>query len=131
MAINGVEHIGFVVKDAHKAAQWYNLHLGFTVLKTEPDNSAAFIQSRDNHLIIELITEGSVKAAVEDLTHPLQVHIAFRTDNFDDDKEALIKAGAKHAMDCETSDPEAKVCILLDPFGLYIQLAQRKHEFYA
>lgn len=131
MALKGIEHIGFVVKDAHKAAQWYNLHLGFNVLKTAPDNSAAFIQCRDNHLIIELISEGAVKAAAEDLTHPLQAHIAFRTDAFDEDMDALIEAGAEHAMDCETADPEAKVCILKDPFGLYIQLAQRKQEFYS
>jgi hypothetical protein len=34
-------------------------------------------------------------------------------------------------MDCAVSDPDAKVMIVKDPWGNFIQLAQRKATFYA
>jgi uncharacterized glyoxalase superfamily protein PhnB len=61
----------------------------------------------------------------------LQVHIAITSNDISADIKKLMDAGASFVMDCPTADPEAKVCILKDPFGLYIQLARRKDDFYA
>jgi len=130
MGIQGVEHVGFVVRDPVGAAEWYGSHLSFRVLRSAPDGSVAFIQCPETGLIFELIAEGNVSAAVKDLTHPLQVHLAVRTNSFDADRDRLIRSGAEFAMHCETNDPAARVCILKDPFGLYVQLAQRKDAFW-
>jgi len=131
MAINGIEHLGFVVSAPATAALWYKEHLGFRVLRTAPDGSVAFVQCPDTELILELIAEGETRAGAKDLRHPLQVHLAVRTDAFEEDRDRLIGAGASFALHCETSDPEARVCVLADPFGLYLQLAQRSKSFWA
>ena len=130
MGIKGLEHMGFVVVNPGGAAGWYREHLGFKVLRTAPDGTVAFIQCPETGLILELIGEGGLKAGAKDLTHPLQVHLAVRTDSFETDRDRLISAGAEFAMHCETDDPEAKVCVLKDPFGLYLQLAQRRESFW-
>lgn len=130
MGITGIEHMGFVVANPGAAAEWYCEHLGFHVLRVGENGSVAFVQCPETGLILELIGEGEVEAAVKDLRHPLQVHLALRTDAFEAERDRLVAAGAEFAMHCETSDPDARVCVLKDPFGLYLQLAQRREAFW-
>ncbi|MCU0600587.1 MAG: VOC family protein [Desulfobacterales bacterium] len=126
-----IEHIGFVIANPCAAADWYAKHLGFTVLRKADNNSVAFIQEPHCGLIFELIGNPEIHPIDSDLTHPLQVHLAFKSNGIETDIRRLSHAGASFVMHCQTPDPEAKVCILKDPFGLYIQLAQRKETFYA
>jgi glyoxylase I family protein len=126
-----IEHIGFVVTNPCGAADWYAKNLGFTILRKADNNSVAFIQEPGCGLIFELIGNPEIHSIDKDLTHPLQVHIAFKSQNIQADIRRLTNAGASFVMDCKTDDPKAKVCILKDPFGLYIQLARRKDDFYA
>jgi uncharacterized glyoxalase superfamily protein PhnB len=126
-----IEHIGFVIADPGAAADWYEKNLGFTILRKAENNSVAFIREPESGLIFELIGNPDIHPIDKDLTHPLQVHIAIKSINILEDKQALVNAGAQFVMDCRTDDPAAKVCILKDPFGLFLQLAQRKNDFYA
>ena len=126
-----IEHIGFVITNPRAAADWYLKNLGFTILRKADDNSVAFIQETQSGLIFELIGNPDIHPIDMDLTHPLQVHIAIKSDNLVADRQRLVDAGALFVMDCQTSDPDARVCILKDPFGLYLQLAQRRDDFYA
>jgi len=130
MGVRGVEHLGIVVARPADAAVWYREHLGFNVLRVGQEGDVAFIQCPATGLILELIREGEVNAAVRSLTHPLQVHLAVRTSAYESDLSRLLEAGAEFSMDCKTNDPEAKVCILKDPFGIFLQLAQRRDTFW-
>ena len=125
-----IEHIGFVISTPCKAADWYVKNLGFTLLRKAENNSVAFIKEPHSGLIFELIGNPDIHPIDKDLTHPLQVHIAIKSENINLDRQRLIDAGATFVMDCRTDHPGAKVCIVKDPFGLYIQLAQRKDDFY-
>jgi uncharacterized glyoxalase superfamily protein PhnB len=126
-----VEHIGFVIANPCGAADWYAKNLGFAILRKADNNSVAFIQEPHGGLIFELIGNPEIHPIDKDLTHPLQVHIAFKSTDIEADIRRLTDAGASFVMDCKTDDPKATVCILKDPFGLYIQLARRKEDFYA
>jgi catechol 2,3-dioxygenase-like lactoylglutathione lyase family enzyme len=132
MALNGIEHIGFVVKDSEAMARWYQEALGFNVLNSfETENGhVAFIQCRQTGLIFELITDRKLACIEEVLSHPLQLHIAFKSSNIEADKNRLLELGAEFVTDCATGDPEASVLIVKDPWGNFIQLAQRKEAFY-
>jgi glyoxylase I family protein len=131
MAVSGIEHIGFVIRNPGPAADWYHAHLGFAVLRKAEDNSVAFIREPGTGLIFELIGSKDIRPVDADLSHPLQAHIAVKSDDLDADRQRLTDAGATFVMDCKTDDPDARVCILKDPFGLYLQLARRKNDFYA
>ena len=131
MNLTRIEHIGFVISDPCGAADWYAKHLGFIKLRAAANNSVAFIRDPCSGLIFELIGNPDIHPLEQDLTHPLQVHIALKSNNIMEDRQKLINAGASFVMDCRTDDPDARVCILKDPFGLYLQLAERKDDFYA
>lgn len=132
MALNSIEHIGLVVKDSKKMADWYHAALGFIILKSVDTDTGhvAFIQCSETGLIFELITDKTLAPIEDALTHPLQVHIAFKSRDIETDKNRLLDMGAEFVTDCKTNDPDASVIIVNDPWGNYIQLAQRKNEFY-
>lgn len=132
MTSNGIEHIGLVVKDSEAMARWYQEALGFNVLNSfETENGhVAFIQCSQTGLIFELISDRTLACVENALSHPLQLHIAFKSSNIEADKNRLLELGAEFMTDCATADPDATVLIVKDPWGNYIQLAQRKETFY-
>ena len=129
---NSIEHIGFVVKDSESMARWYHEALGFEILNSfETENGhVAFIQCSQTRLIFELITDKTLAPIEDALSHPLQLHIAFKSKNIEADKNRLLELGAEFVTDCATSDPDATVLIVKDPWGNFVQLAQRKETFY-
>ncbi len=132
MASNGIEHIGLVVKDSESMARWYQEALGFIVLNSfeTPNGHVAFIKCSQTGLIFELITDLTLACIEDALSHPLQLHIAFKSNNIEADKSRLLELGAEFVTDCATADPAATVLIVKDPWGNFIQLAQRKEAFY-
>ena len=132
MASNGIEHIGFVVTDSESRARWYQETLGFKILNSFETASGhvAFIQCSQTGLIFELITDKTLAPIEDALTHPLQLHIAFKSNDIEADKSRLIEQGAEFVTDCATADPDAMVLIVKDPWGNFIQLAKRKEDFY-
>lgn len=133
MSFAGIEHIGLVVKDSRAMAQWYENALGFRILNSFPTETGhvAFIKCPQTGLIFELITNRNLACIEDALSHPLQLHIAFKTLDIEGDKDRLLALGAEFVTDCPVPDPAARVMILKDPWGNFIQLAQRKETFYA
>lgn len=132
MALNGIEHIGFIVKDSESMALWYKEVLGYSILNAfeTANGHVAFIQCSQSGLIFELITDRSLPCIEDVLSHPLQLHIAFKSSDIEADKIRLLEKGAEFVTDCPTTDPDAQVLIVKDPWGNFIQLARRKADFY-
>jgi catechol 2,3-dioxygenase-like lactoylglutathione lyase family enzyme len=129
---NAIEHIGLVVKDSEAMARWYAEALGFVILKsTDTENGhVAFIRCSQIGLIFELITDRTLVPIEGALTHPLQLHIAFKSKDINADRDRLTRMGAVFVTDCPTADPDARVLIVKDPWGNFIQLACRRESFY-
>jgi len=129
---NAIEHIGLVVKDSKAMARWYEAALGFIILKSADtaNGHVAFINCSRTGLIFELITDRTLAPIEKALTHPLQLHIAFKSVDIDADRDRLMALGAVFVTDCATADPNARVLIVKDPWGNFIQLARRKDAFY-
>jgi len=129
---NPIEHIGLVVKDSEAMARWYEAALGFIILKSTgtANGHVAFIKCSWTGLIFELITDRTLAPIEGALTHPLQLHIAFKSENINKDRDRLVSMGAAFVTDCPTADPDARVLIVKDPWGNFIQLACRKEAFY-
>lgn len=129
---NAIEHIGLVVKDSAAMAHWYAEALGFVILKSKDtaNGHVAFIKCSRTGLIFELITDRTLAPIEGALTHPLQLHIAFKSEDINKDRDRLLTSGAVFVTDCPTDDPDAQVLIVKDPWGNFIQLARRKEAFY-
>lgn len=132
MASTGIEHIGLVVKDSDAMARWYQKALEFIVLNSFETETGhvAFMKCPQTGLIFELITNRTLACIEDALSHPLQLHIAFKTLDIEADKDRLLALGAEFVTDCPVPDPAARVMIVKDPWGNFIQLAQRKDDFY-
>jgi uncharacterized glyoxalase superfamily protein PhnB len=132
MASNPIEHIGLVVKDSEAMARWYHKAIGFKILNAfeTANGHVAFMQCCQTGLIFELITDRTLVPVEDALSHPLQLHLAVKSTGIDADKTRLLEMGASFVTDCPTADPDARVLIVKDPWGNFIQLAQRKEDFY-
>jgi catechol 2,3-dioxygenase-like lactoylglutathione lyase family enzyme len=122
-----IEHIGIVVPDAAKMAEWYRDVLGFTVRSSNVngENAGAFIVEADGKVMLELCQLSGVRPLREKLNHPLQFHLAFKSSNPDADAELLQQNGAK-LIEKSAAAPGANYFILLeDPWGNSLQLAKR------
>ena len=133
MALMGIEHIGLEVKDSDAMARWYHKAVEFIILNSFETETGhvAFIRCPQTGLIFELITNRTLACIEDALSHPLQLHIAFKTRDIEADKDRLLALGAEFVTDCPVADTDAKVMIVKDPWGNFIQLAQRKTTFYA
>lgn len=121
-----VEHVAWQVPDPNAVAKWYVENLGFRVLrKLETAPFTHFIADSASRVIVEIYNNPA--AAVPDYRsmNPLQLHLAFQTDDLDGEKARLLKAGATVHEEMITTPAGDKLIMLRDPFGFAIQLCKR------
>lgn len=121
-----VEHIAWQVQDPNAVAKWYVEHLGFRVLrKLEAAPFTHFMADSANRVVIEIYN--NPVAYVLDYPHmdPLQLHLAFQTDNLEAERERLLEAGAMVHEEMITTPAGDRLIMLRDPFGFAIQLCKR------
>lgn len=120
-----IEHVAFNVPDPAAFADWYVEHLGFTVRRRGgPPVHMHFIADSSGMLVEVYRNE---KALVPDYPRqdPLVAHIAYVSDDLVADRQRLLAAGATVAEDTTTTPAGDTLCMLRDPWGFPIQLAQR------
>lgn len=121
-----LEHIGVAVSDPKAAAQWYQRVLGFEILHlvVENDSSNAFLRD-DAGTVIEFWKLRGLRSIADDLTHHLQLHIAFRSDALLEDAKYLMDQGATLIEIAPVTQNGDETVALRDPWGNCIQLAKR------
>lgn len=121
-----LEHVGVAVTDPKAAAQWYQRVLGFEILHlvVEPDASNAFLRD-DAGTVVEFWQIRGVRSIADDLTHHLQLHIAFRSDSPLEDARYLMDQGATLVEIAPVAANGDQTVALRDPWGNCIQLARR------
>jgi glyoxylase I family protein len=120
-----LEHIALNVADPIAVAAWYVANLGMRVVrKVDVSPHMHFLADSSGRTVIELY--GNPAARVPDYAamNPLELHVAFVTDNPDDDRDALVRAGAT-AVDEQRLGDSTRLLMLRDPWGLALQLCQR------
>ncbi len=122
-----IEHVAFHVSEPAAMAAWYVEHLGFTI-KRKVDESPFmhFIADGSGTVMFELYRQPHVRVPEYRETDPLQLHVAFVSDDIESDRQRLLDAGAT-AVGEPINPPGGDVLAMLrDPWGFAIQLAQRK-----
>jgi hypothetical protein len=77
-------------------AHWYKEVLGFAIRLSGGDSekAVAFITDADNKVMLELGKLPGVNPLKNDTTHHLQLHIALKSENPDEDAKSLVQKGA-------------------------------------
>lgn len=119
------EHFALNVPDATATSVWYETHLGLTVVKKMDETPfMTFLADDSGTIMLEIYS--NPKGETLDFTtfHPLAVHLAFVSENPNEDKNRLIEAGA--TLFSEDIHPDGSLLIMLrDPWGISLQLCKR------
>jgi catechol 2,3-dioxygenase-like lactoylglutathione lyase family enzyme len=124
-----IEHIGLIVTEPVKMADWYKNVLGFNIKlcsqSDDADSCVAFITDNDNNTMLELGKLPEITPLCDSQTHHLQLHIALESDDPEKDSAYLIENGAKFIERCSKKMPGDKLIVFHDPWGNCIQLVKR------
>ncbi|MCX7985208.1 MAG: VOC family protein [Bacteroidetes bacterium] len=121
------EHIAFNVKDPLSVAQWYVRNLNMKIMRQGgPPTFTTFIADSGEFMMIEFFTNAAHPHFPADSLSVMSLHLAFATPNIHTTVAHLLAAGASWADTIQTTPLGDIVCILRDPWGLPLQIVQRK-----
>jgi len=119
-----LEHFALQVPDSAAMADWYVKHLGCTVARAGgPLGCARFLAA--GPVLIEIYQNAAIPTPDYPSMHPLQLHLAFLSENLKADRDRLLEAGAKIADDYFTNPAGDELLMLRDPWGIGLQLVKR------
>lgn len=120
-----LEHFALNVEDPVLMADWYIAHLGLqAVRQMKGVPFTTFLADDSRRIMIEIYKNPADQIPPYREMHPLLVHLAFVSENPDEDKERLLGAGASLVSDQHLEDGSPLV-MMRDPWGLAIQLCKR------
>ena len=122
-----IEHAAFQVDDPVAVSKWYVDHLGLTVKRSQAERPwGHFLADDGNAVMLEFYN--NPKAAVPDYRaiDPLMLHVAFLTTDVPGTRARLMAAGATPEGEAQVTPAGDHVAMLRDPWGLAVQLIQRK-----
>lgn len=120
-----LEHFAINVKEPLAMTQWYVDNLGMQVVRQQEQSPyTTFLADDSGQIMIEIYNNPAAAIPEYALQHPLIVHLAFVSENPDQDKERLLTAGAMEVSNDKLADG-SHLIMLRDPWGLAIQLCKR------
>jgi glyoxylase I family protein len=120
-----IEHVAFNVDNPVEVAKWYTKHLGLKIVKqAEEPPFMTFLADDSGQVMIEIYKNPPNDIPDYSSMNPLQLHLAFVSNNPQADKERLLTAGATEISD-DILEDGSRLVMLRDPWGLALQLCKR------
>lgn len=121
-----IEHMAFNVEDPVAVGRWYVEHLGFKVKRqTAAPHYAHFLADDSDTVMLEIYRNDAARVPSYGDFDPLELHLAFVSDDVAGDARRLVAAGATLVGQPQTSPQGDQLAMLRDPWGFAIQLVQR------
>jgi len=122
-----IEHLGLNVADPAAMAEWYVAHLGMRiVLSSDEPVPVRFLADSAGRVMMEIYHNPAAPVPDRAAADPLELHLAFRSDDVRADAERLIAAGATPAAEPFETPAGDAIAIVRDPWGFAVQLARRR-----
>ena len=123
-----IEHIAWQVDQPAAMTDWYCQHLGFTQKRASDDPfPVRFLADGSGQVMIEVYNNPSLTTPDYASTNPLLMHLALSCDDMSSTIARLLEAGATLASEASTTPAGDVLAMLRDPWGLPVQLCQRKN----
>jgi catechol 2,3-dioxygenase-like lactoylglutathione lyase family enzyme len=120
-----LEHFAINVEHPQAMSDWYEKNLGLTVVrKMDQAPFMTFLADDSDTIMLEIYKNPKAPILEFSQLNPLMIHLAFVSEDPQQDKERLIQAGAELISD-ETLDDGSRLVMLRDPWGLAIQFCKR------
>jgi glyoxylase I family protein len=120
-----IEHVALLVEDPIAMARWYEDHLGLRTVRSVPSGDTRFLADTEGESVLE-IYRGAPPTPDYRSMDPLLLHVAFATRDVPGTRARLIAAGATPVGEISILPTGDEMAMLRDPWGLAIQLANRK-----
>jgi glyoxylase I family protein len=122
-----IEHVAFQVREPQAVARWYGEHLGMTIRRASTQGTQMhFLACDQDHVLLEFYYNPVAPLPDYASMHPLILHIAWESQDIPADAARLTQAGATVAQEMVTTPDGDRVMMLRDPWGLALQLVQRR-----
>ncbi len=122
-----IEHIAFLVEKPLDVIGWYEKHLGMRIVRTGGAPSYThFLADSSGKVLVEVYRNDHLKLPDYRSMDPLLLHLAFTTERIEEERSRLLQAGATAEGDVALTPLGDRVAMLRDPWGLAIQLVQRR-----
>jgi glyoxylase I family protein len=124
-----IEHVGYMVQEPIRVAEWYCHNLGFRVARgMQVSPFTHFLVDEAGQGVLEIYNNPAASMPDYAAQDPLVFHVAFdtQTESIQAVRDRLLAAGATLYSDLGTTPAGDQLVMLRDPWGLAIQLAQRK-----
>ncbi len=123
------EHFAINVKNIDEVIQWYVMNLGLKVASKQKEPPfMTFLADCTSRVFIELYHRPDEMISEFSKQHPLTFHVAFVSENAEEDRLRLEKEGAVFVEEVRKEDG-SHLIMLRDPWGMPLQLCQRTHKF--
>jgi len=120
-----LEHFALNVEEPWQMSAWYVTNLGLKVVRQMVEAPyTTFLADDSGRIMIEIYNKPANEVPPYRDMNPLLVHLAFVSDNPEEDKNKLLAAGASLETDQHLEDGSHLV-MLRDPWGLAVQLCKR------
>ncbi len=120
-----LEHFALNIKEPIAMANWYVENLGMTIVRQQEKSPfTTFLADSSGQIMIEIYNHPAASIPDYNQQHPLIVHLAFVSENPDQDSKRLSAAGAKEVSN-DLLEDGSHLIMMRDPWGLAIQLCKR------
>ncbi len=123
------EHFALNVNKIDEVVPWYVEHLGLQVVSGQKEPPfMTFLADASGRVIMELYHRPDETISDFFQQHPLTFHVAFVSENANEDRLRLESKGASFVEEVKKEDG-SHLIMLRDPWGMPLQLCQRAQKF--
>lgn len=123
------EHFALNVYNIEEIVKWYTRNLGLKIVSEQKESPfMTFLADSSGRVIMELYYRPDEHITNFKIQHPLTFHVAFVSENAEQDKARLLEQGALFVEEVKKEDGSL-LAMLRDPWGMPLQLCQRAQAF--
>ncbi|MEW2921017.1 VOC family protein [Muricauda sp. ANG21] len=123
------EHFAVNVADAPSVVKWYVAHLGLKARVADKNPPfMTFLEDGTGRVVIEFYQRTDAPVSDFSKENSLSFHVAFVSENAENDKKRLVESGATFELEVKLEDG-SHIVMLRDPWGMPLQLCQRANPF--
>ena len=123
------EHFAVNVADAVSVVEWYESHMGLRArVADKKPPFMTFLEDSIGRVVIEFYQRTDAPVTDFSKENSLSFHVAFVSENAEEDKKRLMDNGATFELEVNLEDG-SHIVMLRDPWGMPLQLCQRAKPF--
>ncbi|WP_067031576.1 VOC family protein [Allomuricauda sp. CP2A] len=123
------EHFAVNVADAVSVVEWYESNMGLKARVADKKTPfMTFLEDSTGRVVIELYQRSDAPVTDFSKENSLSFHVAFVSENAEQDKKRLLENGATFEVEVNLEDG-SHIVMLRDPWGMPLQLCQRANPF--